>query len=486
MFSRSLRPLLSLLVLGSGWRLYFYYDHSLWARLVEGTGNRPDVAWLVFVVALYAMTYVGLLFIRDANAKLLMTVSLAAALVLSTGILLAPALQSWYVAFALLGAAAGVLNAGVVYYGSAGVPPESRVPIVAFVVLGFTLIVYALGWAARSWGVDITFIFAAALLVGALVVNGGYRPAVVAPSTETDALPFPTKLVVANGITIFVGYFGNYLNQSGTGTQDMQLGDPLYAWIGLLVRVVVCVFFLIAGRRIKIVSILYVCQASTVLAFAMSMTGSTPAAWVLYNITNIVGTIALYALISAVAYKYLRRPQTFALLLLLTGAGIVFGYLAGTAVQRYLSADPLFFRVVPLVIFCACFFVLPFALRSIAREVDLDRSSSPGFLFDGDPSRAEGPAWKESDVIRFRQRIADSIDALNGTFDKEYRLTARESEIASYLAERYDYETIADKLLISVNTLKVHIRSIYRKYDISNRKSLIELIEQKTGSRAAG
>jgi DNA-binding CsgD family transcriptional regulator len=34
--------------------------------------------------------------------------------------------------------------------------------------------------------------------------------------------------------------------------------------------------------------------------------------------------------------------------------------------------------------------------------------------------------------------------------------------------------------------LKVHIRSIYRKYDISNRKSLIELIEQKTGSRAAG
>jgi len=89
-------------------------------------------------------------------------------------------------------------------------------------------------------------------------------------------------------------------------------------------------------------------------------------------------------------------------------------------------------------------------------------------------------------VIAFRDRIVDSLAGLNETFDKEYRLTAREREIASYLAERYDYETIAEKLFISVNTLKAHAKSIYRKYDIPNRKALIELIETRLQRRAAG
>jgi DNA-binding CsgD family transcriptional regulator len=488
MFSRSIRALLSILILGSGWRLYLYYDHSLWAKLVETTTQRPQTAWLVFVIGLYALTYVGLLLIRDTNAKPTMTISLSAALLLSVGIRLFPFLGSYYIAFALLGAATGVFNAAIVYYGSSAVPPEGRLPLVALVVMAFTVIVYALTWAARSWGIDVAFALASALMVACIVINSGYEPAPLTAVPDTSRPLFPTRLVVASGITIFVGYFGNYLNQSGTGAQEMGFPDPLYAWVGLAVRVAICIFFVVAGRRIRIVHILYVSQGCTVLAFATSMlpTESNLVAWIFQNTTNIVGTIALYALISAVAYKYLRRPQTFALLLLLTGAGIIFGYLAGTAVHRYLGDEPFFFHVVPLLIFCSCFFALPFIIREIEKEVDLDRSSSPGFFAAGLSKQDGAPAMKESDVIVFRKRITESLTALNNTFDKEYRLTNRESEIASYLAERYDYETIAGKLFISINTLKVHIRSIYRKYDIPNRKSLIELIERKTDGRAAG
>lgn len=75
--------------------------------------------------------------------------------------------------------------------------------------------------------------------------------------------------------------------------------------------------------------------------------------------------------------------------------------------------------------------------------------------------------------------------ALNVSFDGEYRLTAREREIASYLVERCDYRTIALKLFISVNTLKVHIKNIFRKYDVSGRKALTGLIQDQLRNKTA-
>lgn len=488
MFSRNMRSLLGILILGSGWRLYFYYDHTLWAKLVENTANRPDLAWMIFVIGIYSFTYLGLLIIRDHSVKAIAMISMSATLILSIGIRIFVPLQTYYIVFGLLGVTTGLFNAVVVYYGSSGVPPEGRLSIVALVVLGFTVIVYALTYVAKSWGLDIAFVIASALMLVSILLNRTYVPASLASAKDTASGPFPTKLVVASGLTIFVGYFGNYLNQSGMGTQDMWFDNPPMAWLGFLVRVAICVFFLLAGRRIKIVHTLYVCQACTVLAFATSMLNmqTNLPAWILYSASNIVGTIALYALISAVAFKYLKRPQTFALLLLLTGAGIVFGYVAGTAAHRFFRDDPVFFRVIPLIIFCSCFFVSPFIIRAIEREVDLDRGSTPGF-FSESLSRIPGNvAMREHDVIVFRRRITDSLTAVNTMFEKEYRLTTREMEIASYLAERYDYETIVGKLFISVNTLKAHIKNIYRKYDIPNRKSLVELIERRIDGKAAG
>lgn len=52
------------------------------------------------------------------------------------------------------------------------------------------------------------------------------------------------------------------------------------------------------------------------------------------------------------------------------------------------------------------------------------------------------------------------------------RLTPREIEITAYLLERYDYDTIAGKLFISPNTLKTHVKNIYKKLRVSSRKEL--------------
>jgi DNA-binding CsgD family transcriptional regulator len=48
-------------------------------------------------------------------------------------------------------------------------------------------------------------------------------------------------------------------------------------------------------------------------------------------------------------------------------------------------------------------------------------------------------------------------------------LTGREQEIMQFLARGCSYAIIAEKLFISKNTVKYHIKNIYLKLDVKNR-----------------
>lgn len=56
-------------------------------------------------------------------------------------------------------------------------------------------------------------------------------------------------------------------------------------------------------------------------------------------------------------------------------------------------------------------------------------------------------------------------------------LTEREYDVLCLLARGYSIKGIADRLLLSENTVKSHRRRIYLKLEINSRQSLIELIE---------
>ncbi|MBN1648346.1 MAG: helix-turn-helix transcriptional regulator [Spirochaetales bacterium] len=65
-------------------------------------------------------------------------------------------------------------------------------------------------------------------------------------------------------------------------------------------------------------------------------------------------------------------------------------------------------------------------------------------------------------------------------FDKtafsKYELSEREIEIAELLIKGITNKAIADTLFISVNTVKSHIKNIYKKLDVSNRLQIINLL----------
>ena len=58
------------------------------------------------------------------------------------------------------------------------------------------------------------------------------------------------------------------------------------------------------------------------------------------------------------------------------------------------------------------------------------------------------------------------------------QLTQRELEIVRYLPSRLSTFEIAEKVYVSRNTLKTHLRNIYRKLEVTNRDEAVAAAER--------
>lgn len=72
----------------------------------------------------------------------------------------------------------------------------------------------------------------------------------------------------------------------------------------------------------------------------------------------------------------------------------------------------------------------------------------------------------------------------DGWFDEKcnlvaehYKLTPRETDIMELLARGRNSQAIQDKLVVSRNTVKTHVRNIYAKLDVHSQQELIDLVE---------
>ena len=71
-------------------------------------------------------------------------------------------------------------------------------------------------------------------------------------------------------------------------------------------------------------------------------------------------------------------------------------------------------------------------------------------------------------------------DATRSNLDEismQYGITAKEQEILFLYAKGRSATYIAEKLFISVNTVKTHLANIYQKMDIHSRQELISLVD---------
>ncbi len=82
--------------------------------------------------------------------------------------------------------------------------------------------------------------------------------------------------------------------------------------------------------------------------------------------------------------------------------------------------------------------------------------------------------------FRDYEPVPESLDIKNNFF-RMNNISEREEEVSRLLIKGETNSDIGAELFISVNTVKTHIKSIYRKLEVSNRIQLIHLI-QKNGN----
>ena len=99
---------------------------------------------------------------------------------------------------------------------------------------------------------------------------------------------------------------------------------------------------------------------------------------------------------------------------------------------------------------------------------------APFFLF-----RSQGSVQAVEDG----SKQLDARAQLFRTLAAEYALTQREVEILDLARRGYSASAIGETLYISQNTVKVHLRHLYGKLQVSGKQELIEFIENKASSR---
>lgn len=79
--------------------------------------------------------------------------------------------------------------------------------------------------------------------------------------------------------------------------------------------------------------------------------------------------------------------------------------------------------------------------------------------------------------VEISEERDDSADRMPA-FAEKYHLSQREMDVVKALSSGQKYQDIADTLFISVNTVRTHVKNIYRKLEIDNQRTLLYLYNQ--------
>lgn len=100
---------------------------------------------------------------------------------------------------------------------------------------------------------------------------------------------------------------------------------------------------------------------------------------------------------------------------------------------------------------------------------------APVFDEDGSLKLVVCTIWKTPHMRDFYRRRTETESSGEMLFRKKYGLTQRELEIIDLLFYGNTYKGVANELFISLNTVRTHMRNIYRKTGVDNMGALLQM-----------
>ena len=74
--------------------------------------------------------------------------------------------------------------------------------------------------------------------------------------------------------------------------------------------------------------------------------------------------------------------------------------------------------------------------------------------------------------------MTDDVQFKAELLRQHYRLSARETEVMELIARGNSMAAIAERLVISENTVRTHAKHIYTKLDIHRRQELLDMLRE--------
>ena len=104
------------------------------------------------------------------------------------------------------------------------------------------------------------------------------------------------------------------------------------------------------------------------------------------------------------------------------------------------------------------------------------------FMKNADGEEAAAQLTEEAEPAEDLQRKSDNtaFETACAAVAEKRRLTARETEVFELLARGRTSPVIQEKLVLSHNTVKTHVRHIYAKLDVHSQQELISVVEEAT------
>lgn len=488
------------IVFGSSWLLLFPYYSEAWGRFVARSSNSPDAAFKVFLILFFSFLFIGTHLLRVQNVKIISVTGMLLSFAVSMGLWIRPEMQSYYVGYGVLGAGVGIYYSALAYLFIFGLAKEVKIRAIAVFLFGSYSLVFAVlnGFHHGRPGV---LLGAVALL---LPVAAGMTALLNSRDMEDPRKmvrrPFPLKVILLTGVMMFIGYFNSRLIVNIAIMKRPEFGFDEN--ISYLVQLAICVIVFAAGRRLNVFALLYAALTCIGLTYLFALSGAQ-SGWLFYVFYIVSGSlkdIFIYAFVSGLAAKYGRNLNVLRLSLLFVALGSIVGQMVGSEAALYITGSDIRLYVVSLTILLVSMSVIPWVARYI-QGVFAEEGKKPEELPENAGVKANEEAKVNAEEKDFTKGMEQSegasgerqpesmlfkLDACNRLLPEKNRLTLRELEIAGMLLNRLDYKTISEQLFISENTLKTHIKHVYKEFGVSSRKELIKAIgTMQAGSECA-
>jgi DNA-binding CsgD family transcriptional regulator len=244
------------------------------------------------------------------------------------------------------------------------------------------------------------------------------------------------------------------------------------ASIAFALLIFLACFFL--SQRARLFQIIWLASTSVFFASLFLMALFSPASYLAGQQFVVMGKTCLCLLLMMILADFCRKNKASTVriygiyFLIVDVVSSFLGYIIAPAVRDMSDASldslsPYLSLTIALTLIVACIVFSSSRATGITDTLVEDRGGDTASgLLSADPSQTESTGG----LARFKL-------ACRGK-----GLTAKETEVAILLSQGYSQRKIAELTFVAIGTTQTHVKSIYRKFDIHSKQSLIDLVNE--------